>query len=62
MNALVSGIVGYMRMAPVVGVVLSRITPALEASLTGLGEGDFAIVDGTLIPTDRIRADGPTAR
>ena len=25
----------------------------------GLGEGDFVIVDGKLIPTDRIRADEP---
>jgi hypothetical protein len=25
----------------------------------GLGEGDFVIVDGTLIPTDRIKADEP---
>jgi hypothetical protein len=25
----------------------------------GLDEGDFVIVDGTLIPTDRIRADQP---
>lgn len=25
----------------------------------GLGEGDFVILDGTLIPTDRIKADEP---
>ncbi|MFE3907842.1 transposase family protein, partial [Streptomyces sp. NPDC059153] len=28
-------------------------------ALTGLGEGDFVIVDGTLIATDRIKADEP---
>jgi hypothetical protein len=33
--------------------------PGLREALTGLGEGDFVIVDGTLIPTDRIRADEP---
>ncbi len=25
----------------------------------GIGEGDFLIVDGTLIPTDHIKADEP---
>ncbi len=25
----------------------------------GLGKGDFAVVDGTLIPTDRVAADEP---
>ncbi|MEV7862597.1 transposase family protein [Streptomyces hirsutus] len=33
--------------------------PGLHEALTGLGEGDHVIVDGTLIPTDRVRADQP---
>ncbi len=33
--------------------------PDLREALLGLGEGDFVIVDGTLIPTDRIKADEP---
>jgi hypothetical protein len=33
--------------------------PGLHEALVGLGEGDFVIVDGTLIPTDRIKADEP---
>lgn len=33
--------------------------PGLRQALVGLGEGDFVIVDGTLIPTDRIAADEP---
>ncbi|PNV36362.1 IS5/IS1182 family transposase [Streptomyces sp. DH-12] len=33
--------------------------PGPHEALTGLGEGDHVIVDGTMIPTDRIRADEP---
>lgn len=33
--------------------------PGLHEALVGLGEGDFVILDGTLIPTDRIKADEP---
>ncbi len=33
--------------------------PGLREALVGLGEGDFVIVDGMLIPTDRIEADEP---
>ncbi|MFE9571083.1 transposase family protein [Streptomyces sp. NPDC006692] len=33
--------------------------PGLREALVGLGDGDFVIVDGTLIPTDRIKADEP---
>ena len=33
--------------------------PGLHEALTGLGEGDHAIVDGTLFPTDCIRANQP---
>ncbi|GGZ07013.1 hypothetical protein GCM10010327_42110 [Streptomyces nitrosporeus] len=33
--------------------------PGLHEALTGLGEGDHAIVDGTLIPIGRFRADEP---
>jgi len=41
--------------------------PGLHEALVGLGEGDFVIVDGTLIPTDRVtvvlpRDTGPHAR
>ncbi|MBB5109747.1 hypothetical protein FHS40_008877 [Streptomyces spectabilis] len=39
--------------------VLASCAPGLHEALTGLGEGDFVIVDGTLIPTDRITADEP---
>jgi hypothetical protein len=39
--------------------VLACWVPGLHEALTGLGEGDHVIVDGTLIPTGRIRADGP---
>jgi len=39
--------------------VLASWAPGLHEALTGLGEGDHVIVDGTLIPTDRIRADEP---
>lgn len=39
--------------------VLAAWAPGLQEALTGLGEGDHVIVDGTLIPTDRIRADQP---
>ena len=39
--------------------VLAAWAPGLHEALVGLGEGDFAIVDGTLIPTDRIDADEP---
>lgn len=37
--------------------VLASWAPGLHEALVGLGEGDFVIVDGTLIPTDRIAAD-----
>lgn len=40
-------------------VILSSWAPGLQEALTGLGEGDHVIVDGTLIPTDRIKADEP---
>jgi hypothetical protein len=39
--------------------VLAAWAPGLHEALVGLGEGDFVIVDGTLIPTDRVRADEP---
>ncbi|BFO19688.1 hypothetical protein SHKM778_60760 [Streptomyces sp. KM77-8] len=39
--------------------VLASWAPGLHEALTGLGEGDHVIVDGTLVPTDRIRADEP---
>ncbi|MFB7032303.1 MULTISPECIES: IS5 family transposase [unclassified Streptomyces] len=39
--------------------VLVSWAPGLHEALTGLGEGDHVIVDGTLIPTDRIHADEP---
>ncbi|MFV0131815.1 transposase family protein [Streptomyces sp. HMX87] len=39
--------------------VLASWKPGLHEALTGLGEGDHVIVDGTLTPIDRIRADEP---
>ncbi|GHG50377.1 transposase family protein [Streptomyces griseocarneus] len=39
--------------------VLAAWAPGLREALVGLGEGDFVVVDGTLIPTDRIRVDEP---
>ena len=39
--------------------LLASWAPGLREALVGLGEGDFVIVDGTLIPTDRIAADEP---
>ncbi len=39
--------------------LLASSAPGLHAALTGLGEGDFVIVDGTLVATDRIAADEP---
>lgn len=39
--------------------VLAAWAPGLHEALVGLYEGDFVIADGTLIPTDRIRADEP---
>lgn len=39
--------------------VLAAWAPGLQEALTGLGEGDHVIVDGTLIPTDRVRSDQP---
>jgi len=33
--------------------------PGLHEALVSLGEGDFVIVDGTLIPTGRVAADEP---
>ncbi|WP_209518411.1 transposase family protein [Streptomyces syringium] len=39
--------------------VLAAWAPGLREAPVGLGEGDFVIVDGTLIPADRIKADQP---
>ncbi|GAU71690.1 Clp family protein, partial [Streptomyces sp. NBRC 110611] len=39
--------------------ILAAWAPGLREALVGLGEGDFVIVDGTLIPTDRIAPDEP---
>lgn len=39
--------------------VLASWAPGLHEPLTGPGEGDFVIVDGTVIPTDRVAADEP---
>jgi hypothetical protein len=39
--------------------VLASWAPGLQEALVGLGEGDFVIVDGTLIPLDRVAADQP---
>ncbi len=39
--------------------VLASWAPALHEALTGLDEGDHVIVDGTLLPTDRVRTDQP---
>ncbi|MFH9742618.1 transposase family protein [Streptomyces roseolus] len=39
--------------------VLADWAPGLHEALTGLGEGDHVIVDGTLIPIDRIAAAEP---
>ncbi|MFD1534834.1 transposase family protein [Pseudonocardia aurantiaca] len=39
--------------------VLAAWAPGLHEALTGLGKGDYVIVDGTLIPIDRIAADEP---
>ncbi|MFC9398685.1 transposase family protein [Streptomyces sp. NPDC057027] len=39
--------------------VLASRSPGLHKALTGLGEGDHVIVDDTLIPIDRIRANEP---
>jgi len=39
--------------------VLAAWAPGLREALVDLGVGDFVIVDGTLIPTDRIAADEP---
>lgn len=39
--------------------VLAGWAPGLHEALVGLSEGDFVIVDGTLIQTDRIAADEP---
>ncbi|MFJ4806841.1 transposase family protein [Streptomyces murinus] len=39
--------------------VLEARAPGLREALVGLGEDDFVIADGTLIPTDRIKADQP---
>ncbi|SER82915.1 DDE superfamily endonuclease [Streptomyces qinglanensis] len=36
-----------------------RLATRTARALTGLGEGDFVIVDGTLIPIDRVAADEP---
>lgn len=33
--------------------------PGPHETLVGLSEGDFVIVDGTLIPTDRSETDEP---
>ncbi len=39
--------------------VLASWASGLHEALVGLGEGDFVILDGTLIPTDHIKADEP---
>ncbi len=39
--------------------MLASWAPALHEALTGLDESDHVIVDGTLLPTDRVRADQP---
>jgi hypothetical protein len=39
--------------------VLAAWAPGLREALTGRGEDDFVILDGTLIPTDRVAADEP---
>jgi hypothetical protein len=39
--------------------VLAAGAPGLHEASTGFGEGDHVIVDGTLIPTNRVRADEP---
>lgn len=39
--------------------MLAAWAPGLHEALTGLGEDVHVIVDGTLIPTDRIAADEP---
>ncbi|UNM13188.1 transposase [Streptomyces formicae] len=39
--------------------VLAAWAPGLREALVGLGEGDFVIVDGTLVGTDRIATDEP---
>jgi hypothetical protein len=39
--------------------VLAAWAPGLHETLAGLGEGEFVIADGTLIPTDRVKADEP---
>lgn len=39
--------------------VLAAWTPGPHEALVGMGEDDFVIVEGTLIPTDRIAADEP---
>ncbi|MFD3741869.1 transposase family protein [Streptomyces sp. NPDC058629] len=39
--------------------VLADLAPGLHEALTGFGEGNHVIVDGTLIPIDRIAADKP---
>ena len=41
-----------------IGTLASRV-PGLGKALTGLSEGDFVIVDGTLVLAGRIRADEP---
>jgi hypothetical protein len=38
---------------------LASWAPGLHEALIGLGEGDFVILGGTLVPTDRIKADEP---
>lgn len=39
--------------------VLAAWAPGLREALTGRGEDDFVVLDGTLIPTDRVAADEP---
>ena len=39
--------------------LLASWAPGLHEALTGLGEGDFVIIDGTLVATDRVAADEP---
>jgi hypothetical protein len=42
--------------------VLAARGPGPQEALTGLGEGDHVIVDGTLTPIDRVAATSRTTR
>ncbi|RPE34407.1 DDE superfamily endonuclease [Kitasatospora cineracea] len=39
--------------------VLAAWAPGLREALVGLGEGEFVVVDGALVPADRVKADEP---